>query len=200
MTETTTTSPHTPTWLDPNHVPTDAELIKAKKDRIAAQKANRELIFEAMFEPLMEAMSGGNTPIHHFDRDRRIYDYISAEGRSHNKVVWDFFGVYYNWIKRDAHRLERYRVALESMAEMFQFRTLMMAEDAEEGMVDTELLNFKFKVFTKFMAWNNEKFMETKKNIVENTFDLTEAMKLGMERADNRPQLRLVQGVTIDGN
>ena len=169
-----------PTWLQPVEQPLDQPIVPAALiDPKERKRLSRELLdasFNAMFERVLTEMTRGRTLKSIVSEDLREIDYAA----------------FWQWIKRDSKRYERYKEAKELRTEWWAGRIIEIAEgtadDTSGALDDVARSKLQIDTYKWLMGADNRKtYGETKQIEVSTSISITAALEQARSRVAALP-------------
>lgn len=182
-----------PTWLQPSHPvehTLDHPIVPAALiDPQERKRLSRELLdasFNAMFERVLTEMTRGRTLKSIVSEDLREIDYAA----------------FWQWIKRDSRRHERYKEAKELRTEWWAGRIIEIAEgtadDTSGALDDVARSKLQIDTYKWLMGADNRKtYGESRQIEVSTSISITAALEQARSRVAALPVVEEVEDVPL---
>jgi len=154
----------------------DQGVSQALVDPQERKRLSRELLnatFEAMFERVLTEITGGRSLKSIVAEDMRDIDYTA----------------FWQWIKRDSRRQERYKEAKELRTEWWAGRIIEIAE-TDDTLEDVGRSKLKIDTYKWLMGADNRKtYGETKQIELSTSISITAALEQARSRVASLPMV-----------
>jgi hypothetical protein len=174
MEQSQTADSFLPDWLSPRAEPVASVVPTHLLDPQERKRLTRELLdatFTAMFERVLTEITRGRTLKSIVDEDMRDIDYTA----------------FWQWIKRDSRRTERYKEAKELRTEWWAGRIIEIAE-ADDTAEDVARSKIKIDTYKWLMGADNRRtYGETKQIELSTSISITAALEQARSRVAALP-------------
>lgn len=171
-----TADPFHAEWLTPQTEPVVPTALVDPQQRKRLSREVLEATFDAMFERVLTEITAGRSLKSIVAEDMRDIDYTA----------------FWQWIKRDSRRQERYKEAKELRTEWWAGRIIEIAE-TDDAIEDVGRSKLKIDTYKWLMGADNRKtYGETKQIELSTSISITAALEQARSRVASLPMVDYV--------